>query len=217
MEPVSVYRVGVEGADPSYVFGEPPGDLSHVAWVGWLPLFWAQVGGSTYAVAGDSWITEPAYEQGPPRPVLAGSAVNAVEAAAELAARRERGLDAFTDVGSDPSVVGSPLWSLSVAVAVVADIERQLERLRSVHDAVAAEVVAEQARMATDPAGPAASGDSPFRRHRGQTVREWQEVQLQLHHLLEAVVRIGVFDPATWWYESPPDPAGPRSDEDSGD
>ena len=197
MEPVSVYRVGVEGADPSYVFGEPPGDAPHAAWVGWLPLFWAEVGGSTYAVAGDSWLTEPACDQGPPRALPAGNAVNAVDAAAELAARRDRGLGAFTDVGSDPSVVGSPLWSLSVAVAVVDDIERQIERLRSVHDAVAAQVVAEQARLASDPSQRPPSGDSQFRRHRGQTVRDWQEAQLELHRLLGAVVRIGVFDPAT--------------------
>ena len=51
-------------------------------------------------------------------------------------------------------------------------------------------------RAALDARQSSPSGDSPVLRSCGRAVRDLQEEQLRLHLLLEAAVRIGVFDPA---------------------
>ena len=56
MGPVSVYRVGAVGTDPSHVFGGEArdSDLCHAAWLGWLPLTLVEFAGPDVALVGDT-------------------------------------------------------------------------------------------------------------------------------------------------------------------
>lgn len=205
MEPVPVYRVRAAGADPSYVFGRPPrgSGACDADWVGWLPLVWADFLGPDSAFAGDSWLTAALDGRGRPRSVAAGDEVRAADAGGELEARRRRGLEAFTDRGGDPSAAG-PLWRSRLGLAVAADIARGAARLCGAHEEVAVEFVLRDPpapRGGSRPAPPL--GPRALRRRDG-VVRKWRRQQLRMHLLLEAAVRIGVFDPGAASGDYPP-------------
>ena len=198
MAHVSVYRVGAVGADPVHVFGGEAHDfdLRHGAWLGWLPLHLVEFAGPGVALARDRWLTVPSGRSEGPRHVVAGDLVTAQDAAGELIVRGECGLTAYTNSPADVSSDG-PLWASSVAVLVADDLAVSVDRLRTAHAALAECVDGvEQERLALDACQRSPSGDSPVRRRCGRAVRDLQEQQLRLHLLLEAAVRIGVFDPA---------------------
>ena len=198
MAHVSVYRVGAVGADPVHVFGGEAHDfdLGRAAWLGRLPLDLVEFAGPGVALARDSWLTVPSSRSEGPRHVVAGDLVTAQDAAGELIVRGECGLTAYTNSPADVSSDG-PLWASSVAVLVADDLAVSVDRLRTAHAALAECVDGvEQERLALDACQRSPSGDSPVRRRCGRAVRDLQEQQLRLHLLLEAAVRIGVFDPA---------------------
>ena len=198
MGPVSVYRVGAVGADPSYFFGgEARGsDLRHAAWLGWLPLTLVEFAGPGVAVTDDTWLTAPAGCPEPPRRPVAGDVVSALDAAGELIARRDSGLTVFTNCSGDV-VSDGPVWASSLAVLVADDLAAHVDRLRTAYFAVVETLDdVEQERAGLDACESSPAGDSPVRRRCGRTVRDLQEEQLRLHVLLEAAVRIGVFDRA---------------------
>ena len=197
MGPVSVYRVAAVGADPTYVFGceARDSDLHRAVWLGWLPLTLLGFAGPGVALVGDTWLTAPSGRSEGPGHAAAGDIVTARDAAGELIARGQRGLTAFTNRSSD--VLHGPLWASSVAVLVADDLAANVDRFRTAH-AVLAECVdgVEQERAVLDACQRSPSGDSPLRRRCGWAARDLEERQLRLHLLLEAAIRIGVFDPA---------------------
>ena len=198
MAPVSVHRVGAVGADLSYFFaGEArDSDLRHAAWLGWLPLTLVEFAGPGVALAGDTWLTAPAGCPEPSRPADSGDVVTALDAAVELIARRDSGLAASTSCPADV-VSDRPFWALSLAVLVGDDLTAHVDRLRTAHLAVVEGLDGvEQERAVLDACQRSPSGDSPVRRRCGRAVRDLQEEQRRLHLLLEAAVRIRVFDPA---------------------
>ena len=198
MGPVSVYRVAAVGADPVHVFGGEAHDfdLRHAAWLGWLPLTQVGFAGPGVALTGDPWLTAPSGRSEGPGHAAAGDIVTARDAAGELIARGDRGLTAFTNRSGDVSSDGLP-WASSVAVSVADDLAANIDRLRSAQAALAECVDGvEQERLALDACQRSPFGDSSVRRRCGRAVRDLQEQQLRLHLLLEAAVRIGVFDPA---------------------
>lgn len=209
MEPVSVYRVCAGGADgPSYSFGGelPDADFPRAVWLGWLPLVFLDLETPSVALPGDVWLTasQTASDGGARVPVAAG--VTAEDAAGELAARGQCDLNAFT---SSPEGLPSHGVSLasSLALLVADDLEALVAGLRDSHAAVLAagdDVDEEVAALDACQAG--AGGDSPVRRRYGLALRDLREDRLRLHRLLEAVVRIGIFDPAA----SPPGGSPPR-------
>ena len=72
-----------------------------------------------------------------------------------------------------------------------------VDRLRTAYFAVVETLDGvEQERAALDACQSSPAADSPVRRRYGRAVRDLQEEQLRLHVLLEAAVRIGVFDRA---------------------
>ena len=186
MAPVSVYyRVGAIGADPSYLFaGEArDSDLRHAAWLGWLPLTLVEFAAPGVALPGDTWLTAPAGCSEPLRPADSGDVVTALDAAVELIVRRDSGLAAST---------GCP-----AAVLVGDDLAAHVDRLRTAHLAVVEGLDGvEQERAVLHACRRSSSGDTPVRRPCGRAVRDLQEEQRRLHPLLEAAVRIRVFDPA---------------------
>ncbi len=195
--PVSVYRVGGEGADPSHVFGDGVRDvgLSHAAWLGWLPLVTADFAGPDLAVAEDRWLTAPPGRSRSGR-VRPGELVSAVDAAGELLARRACGLDAYALRREDVSADGR-LRSSSVADSVAEDLAAQVARVRSAHEAWVESVgAADRELEVADGCECRLTDDSPVRRRCARAVRDLREHHLRLQALLEAVVRIGVFDPA---------------------
>ena len=181
-----------------YVFGGETHDfdLRHAAWLGRLPLELVAFAGPGVALAGDVWLTAPSGRSQGPGQVVPGNLVTAQAAAGELAARGERGLTAYTNRSGDVSSNGLR-WASSVALLVADDLAANVDRLRTAHAALAecADGV-EQERSALDACQRSPSGDSPVRRRCGRAVRDLQKQQRQLHLLLEAAVRIGVFDPA---------------------
>lgn len=196
MGPVSVYRVGAVGTDPSYLFGEEArdSDLRYAAWLGWLPLMLVEFAGPAVALAGDGWLTAPAGRSEPRRPAF-GDVVTAFDAAGELVARRDSGLTVFTDRLRDVLSDG-PFWASSVAVLVADDLAAHLDRLRTAHLAVVEGVDrVEQERALLDACQSGHSGDSPARRCSGRAVRDLEQQRRRLHLLLEAAVRIQLFDP----------------------
>ena len=198
MGPVSVYRVGAIGADPSYFFGGEARDsnLRHAAWLGWLPLTLVEFAGPGVAVAGDCWLTAPFGRSERPRRPVAGDVVRALDAAGELVTRRDSGLTAFTNRPGDVLSDG-PFWASSLAVLVGNDLAAHVDRLRTAHLAVVEGLDGvDQERAVLDACQNSPSGDSPVRRRCGRAVRDLQEEQRRLHLLLEAAVRIGAFDPA---------------------
>ena len=188
---VSVYRVGAVGADPSYFFGGEArdSDLRHAAWLGWLPLTLVKFAGPGIAVTDDTWLTVPAGRPERPRRPVVGDVVGPLDAARELLARRDSGLTAFTDCSGD-IVSDGPVSASSLAVLVADDLAAHVDRLRTASLAV----VETLAAVEQEPLSPAT--DSPVRRRCGRAVRDLQDQQIRLHVLLEAAVRIGVFDPA---------------------
>ena len=193
---VSVYRVGAVGADPVHVFGGEAHDLDLRcgAWLGWLPLDLVAFAGPGVALARDRWLTVLSRRSERPRPVVAGDLVTAQDAAGELVARGECGLTAYTNSPGDVSSDG-PLWASSVTLLVADDLAVCVDRLRSAHEALAECVDGvEQERAVLDACQRSLSGDSPVRRRCGRAVRDLQEQQSRLHQLLEAVIRVGVFD-----------------------
>ena len=198
MGPVSAYRVAAVGADPTYVFGceARDSDLHHAVWLGWLPLTLVGFAGPGVALAGDTWLTAPSGRSEGPGHAAAGDIVTARDAAGELIARGQRGLTAYTNRPGDVMPRG-PLWASSVALLVADDLATNVARLRSAHAAVVESVDAvEQERSALDACQRSPCSDSPALRRCGWAVRDLQEQQSRLHRLLEAAVRIGVFDPA---------------------
>ena len=196
MGPVSVYRVGGVGADPSHLFGGEARDrdLRHAAWLGWLPSTLVEFAGPDVALVGDTWLTAPSGGSESPCRAVAGDVITAHDAAGELIARRESGLAAFTHRPGDVSLDG-PLWASSVALLVADDLAAHVDRLRTGHEALVEWVHGvEQEHAALDACQNSPSGDSPVRRHCGRAVRDLQEEQHRLHSLLEAAVQIGVFD-----------------------
>ena len=188
---VSVYRVGAVGADPSYFFGGEArdSDLRHAAWLGWLPLTLVKFAGPDVAVTDDTWLTVPAGRPERPRRPVVGDVVGPLDAARELLARRDSGLTAFTDCSGD-IVSDGPVSASSLAVLVADDLAAHVDRLRTASFAVVETLAAGE----QEPLSPAT--DSPVRRRCGRAVRDLQDQQIRLHVLLEAAVRIGVFDPA---------------------
>ena len=196
MGPVSVYRAGAVGADPTHLFGGEAGDsgLRHAAWLGWLPLTLVEFAGPGVALVGDTWLTVPFDRSRCPRRAVAGDVVTAVDAAGELIARRESGLTAFTHRSADLS--SESLWASSVAVLVADDLAAHVGRLRTAHVALVDSVEAvDQERTVLDACQSGPSGDSPVLRCCGRAVRDLEEEQLRLHRLLDAAARIGVFGP----------------------
>ena len=198
MGSVSVYRVGAVGADPSYFFGGEARDrdLRYAAWLGWLPLTLVEFAGPGVAVAGDSWLTAPFGRSERPRRPVAGDVVSALDAAGELVTRRDSGLTAFRNRPGDILSDG-PFWASSLAVLVGDDLAAHVDRLRTAHLAVVEGLDGvEQERAVLDACQSSPSGDSPVRRRCGRAVRDLQDEHLRLHRLIEAAVRIRVFDPA---------------------
>ena len=198
MGPVSVYRVGAVGADPSYFFGGEArdSDLRHAAWLGWLPLTLVEFAGPGVAVTADTWLTAAAGCLEPPRRPLVGDVVSAFDAAGELIARRDSGLTVFTNCSGDV-VSDGPVWASSHAVLVADDLAAHVDRLRTAYFAVVETLDGvEQERAALDACRSSPAADSPVRRRCGRAVRDLQDEQLRLHVLLEAAVQIGVFEPA---------------------
>ena len=210
MEPVSIYRICAPGAvGPAYSFGGevPDGDFPHAVWLGWLPLAFPDFDAPGLALAGDAWLTAPPPASvGGRGPAVAGL-VTAGDAAGELAARGACGLTAFT--GSPEDVPDAESLPSSLALSVADDLEALVRRVRGSHDAVADagdDVDAELAALDGCQAG--RPGDSPVRRRYGLALRDFRGDRLRLHRLLDAVVRIGVFDPAASPPEGPPAQAG---------
>ena len=198
MAHVSVYRVGAVGADPVHVFGGEAHDfdLRHAVWLGQLPLDLVEFAGPSVALARDRWLTVPSRRSERPRHVVGGDLVTAQDAGGELIARGECGLTAYTNSPGDVSSDG-PLWASSVGVLVANDLAVCVDRLRSAHAALAECVDGvEQERAVLDACQRSPSGDSPVVRRCGRAVLDLQEQQFRFHQLLEAVVRIGVFDRA---------------------
>ena len=198
MGPVSIYRVGAVGADPVHVFGGEAHDfdLWHAVWLGWLPLTLVGFAGPGVALAGDTWLTAPLGRSEGPRHAAAGDIVTARDAAGEVIARRERGLTAYTNCSGDVSSDGL-LWASSVALSVADDLVANIDRLRSAQATLAEWVDGvERERAVLDACQSSPSGESPVLRSCGRAARDLQEEQLRLHLLLDAAVRIGVFDPA---------------------
>ena len=198
MGPVSVYRVGGVGADPSHLFGGEARDrdLLHAAWLGWLPLTLVEFAGPGIAVVGDAWLTALSGRSESPRRAVVGDVVTALDAVGELFARRESGLTAFTHCPVHlPS--SEPLWASSIGMSIADDLVAHVDRVRTAHVALVESVdEVEQERAVLDACQSLPSGDSPVRRRYGRAMRDLQEEQLRLHLLLEAVARIEVFDPA---------------------
>ena len=196
---VSVYRVGAPGAAPVYAFGRGEArdfDVGRAAWLGYLPLELLPFAGPGVALVGDTWLTAPPGRSEGAGHVVAGNLVTARDAAGELIARAERGLTAYTnglgDVSSD-----APRWASLLALLVADDLAASVDLLRTAHAAVAECVDgAEQERLTLDACQGSPSGDSPAFRRCGRAVRDLQEQSSRLDRLLEAVVRIRVFDPA---------------------
>ena len=202
MAPVSVYRVGAVGADPSYLFGGqvPDSDLCHAVWLGWLPLTLITFAGLGVAIARDMWLTPSSGTSDPERgAAAAGDVVTAQAAAGELIARGECGLTAFTSPPADIWCDGA-LWTSSLAVLVADDLAAIVGRLRGAHAALVASVAGadgvEREWALLDACKRSPTGDSPEQRRFGRALLDLQAVQLRLCRFLEAVVRIGVFDPA---------------------
>ena len=194
MSPVSVYRVGVESA---HLFGGEAcdSDLTHAAWLGWLPLALVDWAGPDIAVAGDTWLTDPPGRS-KSGPVVPGDVVTVDDAAGELLARRECGLDTYTARPRDFTLRGRLSDSL-VAVSVSGDIAVQVVRLWTAHDAWVAPVgVRDRGESQLGDGGRVGPlGDSSSGRGCGRVAPELQAAQLRLHLLLKAAVRIRVFDP----------------------
>ena len=198
MGPVSVCRVGAVGADPVHVFGGEAHDfdLRHRGWLGWLPLTLVGFAGPGVALAGDTWLTAPSGRSEGPGHVVAGDLVTAQDAAGEFIARGKRGLTTYTNRPGDV-LPHRPLWASSVPVLVASDLAANVDRLRSAQAAFAECVdPVDQEWAVLDACQSSPSGDSPVERCCGRAVSDQQEEQLRLHLLLEAAVRIGVFDPA---------------------
>ena len=198
MNLVSVYRVGAAGADSVHVFGGEAHDfdLRHAAWLGQLPLELVAFAGPGVALAADGWLTAPPGRSEGAGHVVPGDLVTARDAAGELIARGERGLTAYTnrlgDLSSDER-----LWASCLTMLVADDLAVHLDRLRSAHAAVIECVDGvEQERAVLDACQSSPSGDSPAFRRCGRAVRDLQEQCSRLDRLLDAAVRIGVFDPA---------------------
>ena len=197
MDAVSIYRVGAVGADPSYFFGGAGRDseLRRAAWLGWLPLSVVEFS-PDLAETGDAWLTMPSGGSDPRRPAVPGDFVDARGAAVELAARRARGLTAFTDRSAGPCG-NDPLRRSSLALAVAVDLVAQVERLRAAHEALAqCAGEAERERQFLDACQRGPAGESPSQRRHGRAVRDLQDERRRLHLLLDAAVRIGAFDSA---------------------
>ena len=199
--PVSVYRIGVEGADPSYFFaGEVrDSDLCRAAWLGWLPLTLLDYVGPGFALAGDAWLTVSSGASEGGHGATGADVVTAQAAAAELIARGECGLTAFTSPPADIWSDGS-MWPSSLAVLVADDLAALVGRLRGAHAALVDSVPGadgvEQHWALIDACQGSPTGDSLEQRRFGRALLDLQAVQLRLCRFLEAVVRIGVFDPA---------------------
>ena len=89
-----------------------------------------------------------------------------------------------------------PFSASSLAVLVGDDVAAHVDRLRTAHLVVVeGRDGVEQERAVLDACQYSPTRDSPVQRRFGRALRDLQEGQLQLHRLLEAVVRIGVFDP----------------------
>ena len=197
MGSVSVYRAGAVGADPTHLFGGEARDsgLRRAAWLGWLPLTLVEFAGPGVALVGDTWLTVPFDRSRCPRRAVTGDVVTAFDAAGELIARRESGLTAYTNRPGDVLSDG-PFSASSLAVLVGDDLAAYVDRLRTAHLVVVEGLDGvEQERAVLDACQYRPTGDSPVQRRFGRALRDLQEGQLQLHRLLEAVVRIGVFDP----------------------
>ena len=200
MGPVSVYRVGAVGANPSYFFGaEARGsDLGHAEWLGWLPLTLVEFAGPGVAVTDDTWLTAPAGRPERPRRPAVGDVVSPRDAAGELIARRDSGLTAFTNCPGEV-VSDGLLWASSVAVSVADDLAANIDRLRTAYFAVVETLGGvDQERAALDACQSSAAPDSLLRRRCGRAVRDLHEAQLRLHVLIDAAVRIRVFDPVAF-------------------
>lgn len=199
MGPLSVYRVGAVGADAAHLFGGEAcdSDLSHAAWLGWLPLTLVDWAGPDIAVAGDAWLTGPPGRS-KSGPVVSGDIVTVDDAAGELLARRECGLETYTARPGGFTLEGR-LWNSLVAVSVSGDIAVQVVRLWTAHEAWVASVGVrdrDESQLG-DGCRRRPPGASPLGQSCGRAMRGLQEAQLRLHVLLDAVVRIGVFDPAS--------------------
>ena len=199
MGPVSVYRVGAVGADPSYFFGGEARDvdLRHAEWLGWLPATLVEFAGPGVAVTDDRWLTAPAGRPERPRRSVVGDVVSPRDAARELIARRDSGLTAFTNCPGDV-VSHGPVWASAAwrAVLVADDLAAHVDRLRTAYFAVVETLDGvQQEPAALDACRSSPVADSAARRRCGRAVRDLHEAQLRLHVLLDAAVRIKVFDP----------------------
>ena len=199
MGPVSVYRAGAVGAGSAHLFGgeASASNLTHAAWLGWLPLALVDWAGPDIAVAGDAWLTG-APGRSESGPVVPGDVVTVDDAAGELLARRECGLETYTASPGD-FTLGGRLSDSLVAVSVSDGIAVQVVRLWTAHEAWVASVgVRDRDESQLGDGGKLRPrGASPAGQTCGRSVRGLQEAQLRLHLLLDAVVRIGVFDPAS--------------------
>ena len=201
VDPVSVYRVGTAGADPSYFFaGEvADSDLCRAVWLGWLPLTLLDFAGPGLALSGDVWLTGSSAASEGGHGATGAGVVTAQAAATELIARGRCGLTAFTS--SPPALwQDGSLWTSSLGVLVADDLVAHIGRLRAVHAAFLASVDGvdgvEREWALLDACKRSPTGDSPEQRRFGRALLDLQAVQLRLCRFLEAVVRIRVFDPA---------------------
>ena len=191
MRAVSVYRVSGVG-DPSHVFGGVVRDagVPHGTWLGWLPLTTVAFAEPDIALAEDQWLTALAGRSGGGR-VRPDDLVSAVDAARELLARRASGLAAYTRRPGGDGL----LWGSSVAVSVADDLSAQLDRVRSVHETLV-ECLGALDRELRGGCQPATPGGSLVLQRYARVGRELEDHCIRLHLLVDAAIRIGVFDPA---------------------
>ena len=149
--------------------------------------------GPDIALVGDRWLTRPPGRSGP---VVPGDVVAVDDAAGELLARRGCGLAAFTDRPADVPAAGR-FYALSVAVAVADDLAARVAGLRDAHDAwIASLGTAAEESWLFDACGYGPAGDSPAGRGCARSLRDLEEARFRLSELLDAAVRLGIFEPA---------------------
>ena len=138
----------------------------------------------------DNWLTALAGRSGG-GPVRPDDLVSAVDAASELLARRASGLAAYTRRPGGDGL----LWGSSVAVSVADDLSAQLDRVRSVHETLV-ECLGVLGREFRGGGQPGTPGDSLVLQRYARVGRDLDDQCTRLHLLVDAAIRIGVFDPA---------------------
>ena len=195
MGPVSVFRLDAARAGPAYVFraGVRAADPRRASWLGWLPLTLVDWAGPDIAEVGDGWLTGPA-DGSESRPAVPGDVITVDDAAGELLARRGCGLGAFTARCPDPPD-DVRVFPLSVAASVGDDLVEHVAWVRAAREVWLESLAAARGSRTGGGRPCGAPGDSAVRRRSARALCALRKHHARLGVLLEAVGRIGVFDP----------------------